>query len=282
MSITKYISIQEAFTPPVDEQPQNFKDYYPRKLDPVDIKTSDKYVGKNVIWLGERGKTLRIDSDKVTPIYGNVFDSQKIRAVSDHIIDSENKVYLPCGYGSPIVVDIADIAEERLAFGQGNYDTDYMKDEPYTTGDSELDSFFESPYEWIETNCSTITYDGDILENIASLFDFSYYTDQKLMDLKWEDIKSNILTIISEQDQNIIDESTEDIQEDLDIIQDIFDTIQTAVTEQWGDFGEIYFQLRDGNHRTFGAIESGEEYVYVLVSKNDMNTISAEVKSKLI
>ena len=34
------------------------------------------------------------------------------------------------------------------------------------------------------------------------------------------------------------------------------------------DIGEIFFQLRDGNHRTLGALLSGEPYAYAQISNS--------------
>ena len=36
------------------------------------------------------------------------------------------------------------------------------------------------------------------------------------------------------------------------------------------DVGSVYFQLRDGNHRSMGALLAGESFIYAMVSKQDM------------
>jgi len=45
-----------------------------------------------------------------------------------------------------------------------------------------------------------------------------------------------------------------------------------------GDFGEFIFQIRDGNHRAFAAINAGEEYIWIRISNNQMQDIESDVK----
>ena len=40
-----------------------------------------------------------------------------------------------------------------------------------------------------------------------------------------------------------------------------------------GDFGKLSVQMRDGNHRTFGALAGGESHVYVNISDNDLQQL---------
>jgi len=44
------------------------------------------------------------------------------------------------------------------------------------------------------------------------------------------------------------------------------------------DVGEVFFQIRDGNHRTFGALISGEPYVWVYCGKNTLDEYQEWVK----
>ena len=40
-----------------------------------------------------------------------------------------------------------------------------------------------------------------------------------------------------------------------------------------GDFGELSVQVRDGNHRTFGALAGGEPYVFVTIADNQVDSL---------
>ena len=40
-----------------------------------------------------------------------------------------------------------------------------------------------------------------------------------------------------------------------------------------GDFGEFIFQIRDGNHRAFAAINAGERYIWLMISNNQVESI---------
>ena len=46
--------------------------------------------------------------------------------------------------------------------------------------------------------------------------------------------------------------------------------LKEAVEEEWGDLGEWQFQIRDGNHRAFGAIIAGEPYFYAFLYANTL------------
>ena len=43
-----------------------------------------------------------------------------------------------------------------------------------------------------------------------------------------------------------------------------------------GDLGEFIFQIRDGNHRAFAAIAAGEKYIWIMISKNQMQNIEQD------
>ena len=49
------------------------------------------------------------------------------------------------------------------------------------------------------------------------------------------------------------------------IIEEFEDRKEQAVKNQTGDIGSYWVQIRDGNHRVFGAFAAGEPYVYVKV-----------------
>jgi ParB-like nuclease family protein len=46
--------------------------------------------------------------------------------------------------------------------------------------------------------------------------------------------------------------------------------LEQAVRDGWGDLGAFRFQIRDGNHRAFGALAAGEPYIWMIISDNQM------------
>lgn len=52
--------------------------------------------------------------------------------------------------------------------------------------------------------------------------------------------------------------------------------LQEALKNDEGDLGSLVIQVRDGNHRAFGAMLSGEPYVYLLVSDNQMKDLKED------
>lgn len=53
--------------------------------------------------------------------------------------------------------------------------------------------------------------------------------------------------------------------------RDLEDQLAKAVDEDQGDLGELTFQIRDGNHRAFGAMIAGEPYVYMILGENQFH-----------
>lgn len=51
-----------------------------------------------------------------------------------------------------------------------------------------------------------------------------------------------------------------------EMIQELEDALVEAEEDGDGDFGEWTFEFRDGNHRAFGALISGEPYVYAILA----------------
>ena len=64
------------------------------------------------------------------------------------------------------------------------------------------------------------------------------------------------------------DDSTKD-EADADLAEELAD----AVAHKAGDLGALAVDVRDGNHRAFGAMVGGEPYVYVRVMANDLQRL---------
>ena len=46
-----------------------------------------------------------------------------------------------------------------------------------------------------------------------------------------------------------------------------------AVEDGDGDLGEWVYQIRDGNHRAFGALLAGEPHIYVFLGSDDYSRL---------
>jgi hypothetical protein len=65
--------------------------------------------------------------------------------------------------------------------------------------------------------------------------------------------------LIWEQD----DEYVESIREEITSTYiDIKEKLSEYINEKSGDIGRVWVVLRDGNHRTWGAILAGEEFIF--------------------
>lgn len=206
-----------------DDYESYYEDIVPSKMD-------DLFYGRNVIWIGEKGRVLKLSRDQVYPISGNIFNDEKISAVVSKIQNADERVYFYCPYGSAKIIDFSDIIESI------NYE-----DEDYgtlTTGNEELDNYIREGY---------IDSKGNVNKNI---------------------IKINLY------DEDSIDEFNETYNE-------IQDMIKYATEYEDGDIGRLIFQIRDGNHRAFGAFASGEPYVYAMISNSQLQDMEEGFNTNL-
>jgi len=67
---------------------------------------------------------------------------------------------------------------------------------------------------------------------------------------------------------NVAYNADEDDEEELR--QEMDNRAQEALATNDGDLGKIVAQIRDGNHRAFGAQLAGERYIYVVVRDRDV------------
>ena len=197
-----YKKAQQLYTPSYERDPSINPDDYYKDLDVTEGDTEHLYYGRNVIWIGETGQTVKLTADQVYPVWGNIFDNDKINAVINKIMNSEDRVYMYTPYGEMSRVSLEDVRDSI------EYD-DQTEHRILTTGDNELDKYLKYPDNYDE------------------------------------------------------EEKTELEQE-----------LQYAVETQSGDIGNYIFQLRDGNHRAFGAFGAGEPYIYATLSKSQFQRIN--------
>ena len=69
-----------------------------------------------------------------------------------------------------------------------------------------------------------------------------------------------------------------DEEEAIEIRAEMGEMLTEAVRDGWGDLGELYGTVQDGNHRAFGSILGGEEQVAIRVHNNSMTMIKEFIK----
>jgi hypothetical protein len=197
----------------------DFEDYYPEsargEIDLEEIPQEDLAFARNVIWVGENGRMLKVEADEAQHIDGNIFDWEKLAAVRDGIQESEDRVVMYAPYGTATVVGLQDI-KESIEYAEDEGDSRMM-----SLGDEDLDAYLVDPEDYIANNVS------------------------------WDAEEEDIAELRAEMDEQL----------------------RLAVEDQDGDLGAIIYQIRDGNHRAFGALISGEPYVYIMLGNNEMQDL---------
>lgn len=180
-------------------------------------KHRNDYHGRDVIWYTEMDRPLvRIPADMVLNAFNNT-----IRNACD-------KVELLAPMGDVQLVELADVEETQEAKAQGRLDRDYTLEEPWSSGEDEVDAYLGNQEEWLEAN-------------------YEYYADD--------------LGLAGREDEDDFEEVAKTA-----LKRFMDDWASRLEKEEAGDLGGVYVSLRDGNHRAFGAIQAGEPYVWVLPS----------------
>lgn len=239
-----------------DFEGHSFEEYYDEPIEQERIEQEKEagnlYRGRNVVWIGDHGRMVRVSADEVAPIEDNIFDFAKMKAVRDHIENSDDYVYFQAAYGQASIIDIQDIIETNEAYLDGRLDTDYpMLDYPYSLGDDELDLYLVSPKDWHEEHL------------------FSLYPDYQ-----------DFLKMSPEQLQELQEDDPDDYQmyiEEKEAHEEKKAELEQAIADKDGNLGEVNFTIRDGNHRAFGALAAGEPFIWV-IAHEDMTNPNIELK----
>lgn len=87
--------------------------------------------------------------------------------------------------------------------------------------------------------------------------------------IEYED-EETLTTGDEELDRYLVDpdEVLAEYEDEDEAREDLDERLQEAVDNDEGDLGAITFQVRNGNHRTFGALLAGEPYVWLIVDSN--------------
>lgn len=232
-------------------------EYYTAKLSNEIKKMSNKFNGKGVIWYGDPDRMIVLYKDQIHSMDCNVYDPDKMKSLVKLIRDHEDKIEIECSYGLANVVEFIDIKEHQESVLSDHFGVDFTHDDPYTTGDEELDKYIgsddsdeydlEEYFGWSISSSDVVDFLND------HKFDLIDGTHTE------ESLKKEFDKLESEEDNEIFDEFIR-----------IETKLKKAEKNNEGDFGKFTVQLRDGHHRVMGAIEAGEEYVCVNLTKEDI------------
>jgi len=128
---------------------EEFEEFYPKSakgdLPVKDYKKfDDLYYGQNVVWLGEKGKMVRVDPNYAQHIEGNIFDEDKLKSIVSGIEQADERIAFYAPYGTFSKVDLNAVKESI------EYAEDEGLDQPLSTGDEDLDAYLVDPETWLE------------------------------------------------------------------------------------------------------------------------------------
>lgn len=228
------------------------------------VKSDDNlYVGRHVVWDGIQGEMILVPKEYAYSVDGNIFYDDKIARVKQ-LVDRARYEGEYVKFDAPIVspsfVDLATIAED-----QQYYEYTSGRGVALSSGDEELDKFLKDPEEWGNDNMY-----------LADIFDDAVF--QKINEDKWSD-KWALMQHIWERwnswqsgdlEVSDIEEAFYEVYDsDLQDYNVIGEALDQADKYGGGDIGKLVFQVRDGNHRAFGALAGGEPYFWAIVYDTD-------------
>jgi hypothetical protein len=229
------------------ESQSEFGDFYGDFKD-QDKKLHPKFRGRNVIWYAYSKERAR----KVYPRYvsareDNIFDPKKLNAVARHVKTSFEPVELFTAIAEARLIDIDYIQLTLKAHHEDRLDSEYSLNEPFTTGDDEVDEFLADEEGWFEEN-TYVEYEDLLM----------YAEDREKLDIDYKE-------------GNVDEDSYELMKDSLEQYDYILNEVARAQEDKSGDIGQYWYVLRDGNHRALGAIQGGEPFIYVTLSTNSYN-----------
>ena len=137
-------------------------------LPDVDINAYDKYYGRNVIWLGTKGEMFRATPDSAISISGNIFDEDKVEAVTEKILEAEDRVVFYAPYGYVTKIELINVKEsiDYVDYPEANIMGESVP--VLTTGDKELDDFLVNPDNYDEDEAA------ELKKELAEAVEYGY------------------------------------------------------------------------------------------------------------
>jgi hypothetical protein len=216
------------------------------------------YKGRRVHWIGERGRTFEIPARYVFARSDNIFDENKLKAVEEKIRNSlpNDPTILETPLAHVDRLSLIDIYETRCAYLNDRLSTEYGFEEPWSGGE-DLDDMIDNP---------------EYLTDLAQ-----EYAGEEVL---WDELVE--ITPTKETEDRPYVETVDDSEEAVRLKGMLENHIREIEDSAKGDIGQYIAQLRDGNHRGLGAINSGEEVIYVKVTNNSLQDAEEDLKKKLI
>lgn len=131
---------------------EEFREHYPKSFSgqmeedvessPIDRQNVRR--GRNVAWVGEAGRMVRVDPEYMQHISGNIFYPEKLASVAAAVELHPDTLYLTAPYGQMAQIDVHRVKESQ------EYWEDEGLDEPLSTGDDELDEYIVDPEEYLD------------------------------------------------------------------------------------------------------------------------------------
>lgn len=223
------------------------------------------YKGYKVEWVGVEGETLKMNSEYVSARSDNIFDFKKMKSVTNFIKELRSSGEI-ARFDTPLA-EIRKIDRTYMAeiFEANERDAlfEYGIKRHFTFGDENLDLLnaylYHDNRDFAERLFEKIGMDVD------DMIEYEESENKKDLLKSWEEDIDNI-------------DEFEYIMDQIHEYEELKENLKEAIENDEGDHGKLWAVLRDGNHRTFGAIESGEDYVYVRPTKQS----SAEFSDRLI
>jgi hypothetical protein len=122
---------------------EDFEDHYPKSASGElceEALPKNLYTGRNVIWHGFEGRMVRVDAEYIEHIRENIFYPDKLAAVVAGVVEHPDKVCFDAPYGTISKVDLQTVKESL----------GYDDEDPYSTGDEELDDYLKDPELFLE------------------------------------------------------------------------------------------------------------------------------------
>lgn len=218
-----------------------------------EIDSHAHYRAGDVVWLGDEGAMIKMHKSQIEAIDGNQFDPEKVAAFAREVRDNG-----PVYTWAPI----ADVYEVSFQLVKESIESGNDK---LSTGDQDLDEFLEDPSYYM-----------------------GLYYDEALEMKKIGPKKfiENFMQENTDPDEGEY-ELTEEYKEELESIRKTYnyllekeEQIEIAISKNSGNIGDYRAQIRDGNHRTFGAIKAGESWIWVNAAGgySDMENIKGDLR----
>lgn len=226
---------------------------YTEKLDSDTKRLSAEYIGKNIKWYGVPDQMIVIHKDYVEGMWGNIYDSDKMDNLVSMIDNAEDHIELECSYATGSIITFTDIKEEQAAMYNEEFAVIYDgKETPASIGDEELDQYIGN----------------DTLDDVNG-FDLSVFIKYKFDIAEGHKSPKELYTIL-ESTFDMFDDFKDEFEEFIERELELKNAIEHS---KYSDIGDFQLTLRDGHHRVFGAIKSGENYICANLDKNDLPLI---------